>query len=207
MQIHSLLKIKKLKKFRKQGYSINELVEKLQIPRTTVWHHVHSVKVLPKYVALLNAKRGGSTKRKQRNWEAAREAASRLLRSPDREFAIVFSMLYWGEGSKNTCEFINSDGKIIQVYLKILRKVFKINKDLIKVTIRIFSGMNRTKCLNYWSGITQIHKSKFLVRLNDGGTRGKTKYGMCRITVRKGSGTLKLIHSLIEQIHEEVLCK
>lgn len=207
MRVHSLLKIKELKRLRKRGYSINELVDKLRIPKTTVWHHVHGVKVLPKYVALLKAKRGGSIKRRQKSLELAREAAEKILNGSDRELVVAFSMLYWGEGSKNTCEFISSDGRIIQVYLKILRRVFKINEDLIKATLRIFTGMNRTGCLNYWSGITNIPKRKFKVRLNDGGTRGKTRYGMCRITVRKGAKTLKVIHSLIEQIHKEILEK
>lgn len=207
MHVHSLSKIKKLKRLRKRGYSINELVDRLRIPKTTVWHHVQGVKVLPKYIASLKAKRGGSIKRRQKNLELAMKVAEKMLNGRDRELIVAFSMLYWGEGSKNTCEFINSDGRIIQIYLKILRKVFKIDEDLIKATLRIFSGVNKTECLNYWSGITNISKRKFKVRFNDGGTRGKTKYGMCRITVRKGAKTLKVIHSLIEQIHKEILGK
>jgi hypothetical protein len=204
MQVHSLLKIKELKRLRKNGYSINELVDKLRIPKTTVWHHVHSIKVLPKYSALLKAKRGGSIVRRQKSLELAREAAEILLNSPERELVVAFSMLYWGEGSKNACEFINSDGRIIEVYLKILRRVFNIDESLIRATMRIFTGMNRAECLNYWSKITNIPKREFVIRLNDGGTRGKTRYGMCRITVRKGAKTLKIVHSLIEQIHKEI---
>jgi biotin operon repressor len=205
MRVHSLSKIEKLKRLRKHGHSINELVEELQIPKTTVWHHVQGVRILSKYVASLKAKRGGSIKRKQNSIKLAKELAEKLLNGPDRELIIAFSMLYWGEGSKSTCEFINSDGRIIQVYLKILRKVFKIDEDLIKPTIRIFTGMSEIKSLNYWSKITDISKRKFRVRLNDGGTRGKTKYGMCRITVCKGAKTLKLIHSLIDQIYKEII--
>jgi len=58
-------------------------------------------------------------------------------------------MLYWGEGSKKVCEFINSDGKIIETHLFILRTLLKIPEELIKPTMRIFSGMARAKCLNY----------------------------------------------------------
>lgn len=200
-------KIKELKRLRKHGHSINELVDKLQIPKTTVWHHVHGVRVLSKYAALLKAKRGGSIIRRQKNLELAKETAEKLLNGSERELVVAFSMLYWGEGSKNACEFINSDGRIIEVYLKILRRVFKIDEDLIRATLRIFTGMNRVECLNHWSEITNIPKRKFIVRLNDGGTRGKTRYGMCRITVRKGAKTLKIVHSLIGQIHKDILEK
>lgn len=205
MRKHSLQKINSIKKLRRFGYSINEIVSELSVPRTTVWHHVHNVKVLPKYLPLLKTKRGGSRKIKERNLQAAAERAEKLLQKSDRTLAIILAMLYWGEGSKKVCEFINSDGKMIQVYLKILRNYLNISDDFIKITVRYFSGMDKKECLKYWSENTGISKSKFIVRFNDGGTRGKTRYGMCRITVRRGHNTLKLIHSLINKTSDQIL--
>src|SRR3989344_1246159 len=186
MRIHSPEKIRKLQSLRKRGYSINELVTKLSIPKTTVWHHVQGLAILPKYTTTLKAKRGGSTKRFA---QAVREAQSRakiILSGPFREQAIALAMLYWGEGHKKSCEFINSDGSMIQMYLKILRNVFEVPEEAIKPTMRIFDGMDYDTCLSYWSQVTGIPKGSFTVRFNDGGTRGRTKFGMCRITVRKG---------------------
>lgn len=205
MKIHRLGKIKKLKRLRQKGYSINELVAKLSIPKTTVWYHVQGVSILPRYVTLLKSKRGGSKERKQKNLEIAKEKAGYILNSPYREHAIALAMLYWGEGSKKSCEFINSDGKMVQFYIKILKKLFNISEDDIKITIRMFSGMNQRECLNYWSYITNIPKNKFCIRINDGGTRGRTKCGMCRITLKRGSKVLKIIHSLIEQIPNKII--
>lgn len=207
MRIHSLEKIKKLKQLRRKGYSINELVEKLAIPKTTIWHHIHNISVLPKYAPLLHSKRGGSSKRKEKNIEIAREKALELLKNENRESLIALAMLYWGEGSKNACEFINSNGKIIQLYLRILKEHLNVPEASLKATMRIFSGMKEKECLEYWSKITQIPKNKFIIRFNDGGTSGKTRYGMCRISVRKGNSTLKLIHALIEQIFVELMKK
>lgn len=205
MRVHSIEKIKKLIELRKQGYSINELVEKFSIPKTTVWHHVHNIKIPEKYSIILRSKWGGSAKRKQNNLEKAKQYAQELLNSSYKEFLIVISMLYWGEGSKKVCEFINSDGRMIEVYLIILREVLKIPEESIKPTMRIFSGMNEFESLDYWSKITKIKKNKFLIRFNDGGTKCKKKYGMCRITIKKGSNSLKLMHSLIDLIYKEVL--
>lgn len=205
MRIHSIEKIRQLKNFRKKGYSINELVIKFSIPKTTVWHHVHNIKIPKKYAIILKSKQGGSANRKQINLEKAKQCAQELLNSSSKEFLIVISMLYWGEGSKKVCEFINSDGRMIQIYLVILRKILKIPEKSIKPTMRIFSGMNENECLNYWSKITKITKNNFLVRFNDGGIKCKTKYGMCRITIKKGSYILKIMHSLIELIYKEVL--
>ncbi|MBI4692309.1 MAG: hypothetical protein HY773_02630 [Candidatus Terrybacteria bacterium] len=203
MRVHSVEKIKEMKELRRHGYSINELVEKLSIPKTTIWHHVHSIHILPKYLPLLKAKRGGSALRKQNNLKKAKEYAEELLSGPNRELAISIAMLYWAEGSKKACEFINSDGTMIRFYLKILRNIFKIPNENIKPTMRIFTGMNKKQCWNYWSQITGIPKKEFIIRFNDGGLKGKTKYGMCRITVRKGSNMLKLMYALIERILEE----
>ena len=207
MRIHSIEKIKELKRLRRKGFSINELVAKLSIPKSTVWHHIHNIKVLPKYIPILEAKRGGSAKRKQKNLEEAKERAQKLLRSPNRDLSIVIAMLYWGEGTKKRCELINSDGRIIKTYLVVLRDVFHISEEFIKPIMRIYSGMNEKECLDYWSRITKIPKHEFIIRFNDGGTRGRTKYGMCRIRVKKGSNILKLIQSLINQIFDEVIKK
>ena len=207
MRVHSIEKIKELKRLRREGYSIDELVAKLSIPKTTVWHHVHDIKLSSKQIAILKSRQGGSAERKLRNLERARKRAQELLCSPNRDLAIAIAMLYWAEGSKKGCRFINSDGRMIKSYLAILRKVFNVPEDYIKATMRIFSGMNRTECLNYWSRITRIPKHKFTIRFNDGGTRGRTKYGMCRVRVQKGGNTSKLIQSLIDQISDEIIKK
>ncbi|MBI2052560.1 MAG: hypothetical protein HYT38_02720 [Candidatus Sungbacteria bacterium] len=203
MRVHSENKIKKLKTLRETGYSINEIVKELSIPKTTVWHHIQRVNVQPKYRDLLKSKRGGSKMRTQKNWDAAGTIANNLLKSDFREKAVILAMLHWCEGHKKTCEFINSDGKMLKIYLTIIRKMLNIPEDRLKPTLRIFSGMNKKKCLEYWSHIIDIPIKKFKIRNNDGGTRGRTPYGMCRITVMKGANTLKIIRSLIDKIYDE----
>lgn len=196
-----------MKRLRRRGYSINELVARLSIPKTTVWHHIHAIQILPKFLSILNAKRGGNAKRKEENWTKARIYAQKLLQGQDRDFAVAIAMLYWGEGTKKVCEFIKSDGRIIKIYLHILRKVLSIAEDMIQPTMRIYSGMNRNECLKYWSKITSIPAHKFIVRLNDGGTQGRVHYGMCRITIRKGSNVLKLFHSLIDEVFNDIIIR
>src|SRR3989344_9244017 len=93
MRVHSLNKIKKLKELRKKGYSINELVNKLSIPKTTVWHHINNVVVPPKYLSILKSKIGGSSKRKQKNLEIADNLAKEILKSRKREYIIAFARL------------------------------------------------------------------------------------------------------------------
>ena len=200
MRVHSKDKLKQLKILRRKGFSINEIVALLNIPRTTVWHHIQGVSVDKKYVKLLKSKRGGSAKIKESNIILAKEKAHNLLQGGDREFALIFAMLHWAEGSKKVCEFINSDGRMIKLYLNILRNKLLVSENDIVPTMRIFTGMNKKECLSYWSYVTSIPKNRFKIRLNDGGISSKSRYGMCRITIRKGQKILKIIHALINEI-------
>ncbi len=204
MRVHSEEKLVEMKRLRKQGYSINELVRFFSIPKSTVWHHIHAIRISPKHRAMWKSKQGGSTKRSEKKWLMARERARELISGSSRESAIALALLHWTEGSKRTPEFINSDGEMIKIYLALLRSLLGVSQTDIKPTLRIFTGMNKNQCLIYWSKILRIPMENFVVRLNDGSTSGRTKYGMCRITVIKGGDVLKLIRSLIEQLPGEI---
>jgi len=206
MKIHSDEKIKKLKELRRTGHSINEIVRELSIPKTTVWHHVKKITVDPEYVFLLKSKiSSGSRCRREKKLKIAEELAEKMLNSPGREYLIILSMLYWAEGCKKAFNFVNSDGRMVELFVKILVKIFGIPKERITPTMRIFSQMDKKECLEYWSKITGLPKDRFFVRIDDGGKESTTKYGMCRITIKKGSDTLKLVNSLIQQFCDQLI--
>lgn len=204
MRIHSLNKIIQLKQLRKKGYSISDLMKEFYMPKTTVWHHIHNIKLSKKYTALIKAKQGGSKIRCRNEWHKANKHAQKILNSENRYPCALVAMLYWAEGNKKDFVFTNTDGQMIKFYLTILKKYFSINGDDIKLTLRIFSNLNQKECLQYWSNITAFPKEKFIVYLNDGGTKGKAKYGICRLTIKKSGYLRKLITSLINNIIEEV---
>lgn len=206
MKIHSDEKIKRLKELRRTGHSINEIVRDLSIPKTTVWHHIKKVTVDPKYVSLLKSKiSSGSRCRREKKLRIAEDLAKKMLNSPEREYLIILSMLYWAEGCKKAFNFVNSDGRMVDLYVKILVKIFGIAEERIVPTMRMFSHMDKKECLSYWSKITGLPKDRFFVRIDDGGKESSTKYGMCRITIKKGSDTLKLVNSLIQQFYDQLI--
>lgn len=178
------------------------------MPKTTIWHHVHAIELSEESRKILKAKQGGSAQREQRNWNEARKRAAALLQGSHRDAVVAIAMLYWAEGNKKRgCNFVNTDGRMIATYLIILRKILNIPEHSIKPTLRIFTGMEPAQCLAHWSKTTKIPEGKFKVYLNDGGSRGRSPFGMCRITIgRAGSGgnILKLIHSVIEIFSAEL---
>lgn len=206
MKIHPKEIVEKIKQLRMSGSSIQQIMSLMSLPKTTVWHHIKDLKLTEAQKITIRSKQGGSKIRQRKALEEAEKKAVNFLISNDRENVIVIAMLYWAEGhKKNGCEFTNTDRKMIEVYLKILRKVFKIKNSDLQATVRIFTGMNKKKCLSYWASVTNIPLENIKLRLNDGGSSGKTEYGICRIRIIKGHMMLKLMHALIGKISKDVL--
>lgn len=204
VRIHSDSKIQYLKKLRKKGYSIESLVKLLGMPKTTVWHHIHSIKLHRKYIEKLRLNQGGSKLRMERDMARAQIEARSLLEGEHGMAYATICSLYWAEGSKGRCEFVNTDGEMIKLYLKIIRTHLRVPEDKIEPVLRIFSNHDPEESLNFWSRTTNIHKSKFKVLFNDGGTSGRTPFGMCRIVVLKGGYVLKLFKALSVELCKQI---
>lgn len=176
------------------------------MPKTTIWHHIHNVRVPKKYIAVIKSRQGGSKIRSQKEWDKADFHAKEMLKNKQSQYyCSLIAMLYWAEGSKGAFAFTNTDGQMIKLYLDILKKYFNISDDRIRLTIRTFSNLNEKECLNYWTNVTGYPTEKFRIYLNDGGVRGKAKYGMCRLAVEKSGYLHKLTISLINNIIKEIV--
>lgn len=183
---------------RKHGYSLPEISQKTNIPKTTVYRFIKDVKILPEYLVTWAAKRGGSKRRKKLKVEQANFDGKQLVgRLTDKEKLLLFSALYWGEGSKKDFSLSNTDPELIRVFIGILREVFKISNDKLRVSIRIYEDLNRNKCISYWSKILDIPEKEFgNVNVLNGRKKGKLKFGMCRIRLSKGGDLLKRINGI-----------
>lgn len=197
--------INRLKALRRKGHSIQRLVQEFSMPKTSVWHHIHKIKLSKKYILQLKANQGGSKLRKERDMIKAEKEARYLINNSNRLAYTALAALYWAEGSKRRCEFVNTGGEMIRLYLKIIRDYLKIPEFQIQPVLRIYSNHNINSSLEFWSEITKIPKEKFKIFLNDGGTNGRTPYGMCRIIILKGGYLLKLFKSLANELCENKL--
>ena len=203
MRTHSIIKIQKIKDLRETGYSINEIVSALNVPKTTVWHHLKGIKVKEEFLSALKSKRGGSKKRRLKAVEKSLFEAKEILNNK-KIYASILSMLYWAEGNKESCVFTNTDPQMIRVFINTMNKCFNINKDRYTLTIRYFTGMSQDLCLKYWSDQLEINKECVKMYYNDGCKRGKSPYGMCRLTVKRGGYVLKLLKSMIFLVAAEI---
>jgi phage-related protein len=98
-------------------------------------------------------------------------------------------MLYWCEGSKSgkgALTFGNSDPKIIELFLRLLRQVYNIDENKLRCTVQCRYGQNTLELERFWRKITGIPKDKFYPTVIDERTKGKplkkkNYKGVCRI--------------------------
>lgn len=102
---------------------------------------------------------------------------------------ILLAILYICEGSKrnhSALTFGNSDSNIVNLFLKLLRKCYKIDETKFRCTVQCRADQNSNNLEKYWSEITKIPLNKFYkARIDKRSINKKTKKidykGVCRI--------------------------
>jgi hypothetical protein len=198
--------IKKIKKLRETGHSLPEICRSLQRGSSIVHKFAKDVTVFPKYISVLRQKQGGSFNRSKKLWKTAENEAVTLLKKIDkRDKLLVLASLYWGEGTKNELNIINSDPKLIQVFISCLKEIGIKENDL-RISLRLYNDININEAKKYWAKICKINIKNILsVNILRGKKTGKLPYGMCRIRVTKGGKSFKLIMSMIEFIKSQII--
>jgi hypothetical protein len=203
-RFHSKEKIYKLRQLRRNGSSIEDIVRRLSIPKTTVWHHIQGIELSDEHRARLRANQGGSKLKKQRDLAKARAEARDIYKGPTGHLCSLIAMLYWAEGNKDRCVFTNTDPNMISAYINIMTKGFGIEPDRVSLIVRYFTGMDEGDCIRYWSKVTGRSVKSIKTYFNDGGKRGKSAFGICRVTIRRGAYQLKLLNELIKLASDDL---
>ncbi len=135
-----------------------------------------------------------SKKRKLLKEENALKETKKFFSSLTKKENFLFgAAVYWGEGSKRDFGLSNTD-PLIKVFMEILKNAFNIKQQDFRVSVRIYEDLDKNKCLDFWSKVTNIPKESFMsVNVLRGKKKGKLEYGMCRVRVAKGGDLLKKI--------------
>lgn len=191
-------KVLKIKNLRSLGYSLPEISRELEVPKTTVFRYIKDVQILPEFIKLWEAKRAGSRYKKILKEKQAFLDGRKVVGNLSSKEKMLFACaLYWGEGSKKDFGLSNTDPELIKTFINVLRNVFNIQNDRLRISIRIYEDLDRDRCLNFWSRIVDIEKEKFInVDVLHGKKKGKLEYGMCRVRVLKGGDLLKQVKGI-----------
>lgn len=193
----------KIRLLRERGYSIPEISRECNIPKSTASRHAKEVKILPIYRERWLARRNASKIMSERNWQLASQRAEKRIQTlTEREKTLIVAALYWAEGTKREFNFINTDAEMIKFFVTVLRTVFHVKDEDFKITLRIYEDLDKKSCLSYWSNIVGfILDNNTTINVLSGSKKGRLKYGMCRVRVKKGGLLHKEFLSIIRRIN------
>lgn len=172
-------------KLRIKGYSLSEISHSLKIYKSTasVWlkdirlnqkaqKRLKKRHILGQYKSMQTAKIKRQKARSEINNKVIPEIA-KILKSREL-FKLLVSVLFWTEGGRSTDDyvyFINSDPKMVALFVYLLRNSFHLDESKFRAMIHIHEYHNERVQLNFWSKITKIpiHQfSKSYHKLNTG---------------------------------------
>ncbi|MFA7319173.1 MAG: helix-turn-helix domain-containing protein [Parcubacteria group bacterium] len=170
-------------KLRKQGYSYNEIGDRLKVPKSTLSYWLAGIEISQKAKKRLASRVfEGSVKglinRNRNQTKLAKERAAKIRSLAKKEFSIlkkdklflVGISLYWAEGYKKgaqgskwkAIDFTNSDPKMVVIMVRFFKKFLKIKEDKIKVQLIAHKNVDIEKSVTYWSSLTNIPQDQFI---------------------------------------------
>lgn len=189
-------------KLRMQGYSYNEILNKLGIPKSTQSVWFKHLQLSEKAYARLEKRKGIGTeilikRNKQQTINAQKRAkelqekASQVIGdlSP-RDVLLVGVALYWGEGYKrlrivggkqrthHPISMVNADPILLRAFIKFMIDVLGVRMSDIKASMRLYRTINEEIALEYWTSMTGLptlnfRKTTWLVSIS---SQRKRKY-------------------------------
>lgn len=122
------------------------------------------------------------------------------LNENEEQLKIIASMLYWAEGVKRKSgfvDFVNSNTNMIQLFLKSLRKVYRIDESKLRVLLYCYKNQNPQDLIKYWSKTLNISQDQFTkpyIRENyDPKNIGRMKYGVIHLRYHDKKLLLKIM--------------
>ena len=189
--------IEKAKKLRLQfKYSFKKLQEITGIPATTIrnWCKEDFLGTRWDTLLLTNERKRQALKSSELN---TLDAINNITPDNAKVFA---SLIYWCEGSKypatNKMDLTNSDPKLLEMFLKLLRTSFNLNESKFRVKLQIHNTHDSEKIKKYWSKILSIPQSQFMkptITKPTGRKYRKEYFGTCTVRYHDYKLQLKLI--------------
>lgn len=195
---------------RKQGYSYNQISNKLDIAKSTLSYWLKDIKISKEAQSKINSRVYKKSilaliKRNKQQTALAKDRADKIRLSARKEVNSLIHnklfltgiSLYWAEGYKKgaygskwkSVDFANSDPKMILLMMRFFREICKISDKKINIQILAHVNIDLDKSLRFWSKLTRIPKDQFIrtnysVNLNSKGIRNKNTLPYGTIHVR-----------------------
>jgi hypothetical protein len=161
---------------RKQGFSYNEIIQKIPVAKSTLSVWLRDIGIAKKQTQRLTEKRKAAQQkahqtcrnnRIQKEKDIISKAKSEIRKISYKELWLIGIALYWAEGSKQKetnvsqgVSFGNSDPQMILLFHKWMQECCDISKERFDYRIYIHKTANTEKAKKFWSELLneQIEK-------------------------------------------------
>jgi predicted transcriptional regulator len=170
-----LIEKEKAQALRKEGYSMNQIVEKTGFTKSSVSMWVRDI-VLTKTQRKRISERGRSIdsieKRRINRLFNENKKRQIIIDNAKRDFTsislnqlkLIGIILYLGEGGKTSRGMVrlaNSDPLVIKIMMRFFREICKVSDSRFRASIHTFAHANIEKTEKYWSEISGISRKQF----------------------------------------------
>jgi len=225
----SLLKIKeKAIAFRKTGASIREIAKKLNANKSTVSFWCRDIILSESQLKLLRDRQLSESKktlsrcaeskrvrRLEKTGFLANLGKKQVGNTNKRDLFISGLSLYWAEGYKKGNDelgFTNSDPRIIKVFIKWLKEIYKIPVEnlIFRLGINQIHYDREKEVIRFWSNVCGVKAEQFTKTSFIHSTAKKiynnyeSHFGTLRVKVRRGTDLRRKILGSIEKLAEEL---
>ena len=190
---------------RKQGLSLGEIRQELNIPKNTLSGWVAEIQLTKKQKRRIKQKEIASAAQGRilaaklltqklilwKNTIKKRVAHFGKMPFENQEIAkLICGMIYLCEGAKypstKCLTFCNSDPQMIKFFLAMLRKYFNIDDKKLRCRIQQRYDQDSKKLMKFWSELTKIPLKQFYENYSDKRTKNiptmkKNYKGICRL--------------------------
>ncbi len=213
----------KARMLRTKGASLNEIIKKLNIPKSTASNWCQDIALSKEQKRRLAKKQhmGGIITAEKRTKDRLaltkqimEESAAQVDILSQRDLLMLGSALYWAEGYKDKNQefgFTNSDPAMIKLMIKWLQEVCDIKQEIIhtRICINHIHSRRIKEIQNFWITITGLSHHQFsnptFIKVTNKKVYNNTSnyFGTLRIKVRKSTNLQRKILGWIQGIKEQ----
>lgn len=179
---------------REKGFSVSEIAQNLKVSKSSVSLWVRNIKLSSvaksriANISVLGREKGKETNKLKRQKIKDTIGDKILAELKGLHYTIITkkiscALLYWCEGEKspNSVKFTNSDPKLLETFLKLLRSAFDLDESRFRVCLHLHSYHDETKQKSFWSHVTGIPENQFIktYRKKNSGIAIKKDYPGC----------------------------
>lgn len=202
------------RRLRRQGVPIKQIAREVGVSQGTVSVWVRDISLSPEQHAE-NKRRAGATRGSA--WRERHRAVRRLSQEEGRVRALEADplhlagcMLYWSEGAKsrNMLRFCNSDLAMVTFFKRFISECFEVAPEDFVVVLNVYlsNGLTIREIEDHWLESLDLprsclrkHQLNHMPTSSSGGKTNKLPYGVCSLTVKRGTSILQHIYGAIQQ--------